>query len=84
MTRLADQSSVAGCDFIRQGGRFGQATCQRFTLGSHRAASSQAFAQPKCGQPPIDNWVCLTGILFLLKTGLPWEDFPRRLLMFLN
>jgi transposase len=34
---------------------------------------------PKGGQPPIDNRVCLTGILFVLKTGLPWEDFPREM-----
>ena len=31
---------------------------------------------PKGGQPPVSNRVCLTGILFVLKTGLPWEDFP--------
>jgi len=34
---------------------------------------------PKGGQPPIDDRVCLTGILFVLKTGIPWEDFPREL-----
>lgn len=34
---------------------------------------------PKGGQPPIDNRVCLTGILFVLKTGIPWEDFPREM-----
>lgn len=33
----------------------------------------------KGGQPPIDNRVCLTGILFVLKTGLPWEDFPHEM-----
>ena len=30
----------------------------------------------KGGKPPIDDRVCLTGILFVLKTGLAWEDFP--------
>jgi transposase len=34
---------------------------------------------PKGGQPPIDNRVCLTGILFVLKTGIPWEDFPHEM-----
>ncbi len=24
----------------------------------------------------MDDRVCLTGILFVLKTGIPWEDFP--------
>ena len=31
---------------------------------------------PKGGKPPVDDRVCLSGILFVLKTGLAWEDFP--------
>ncbi len=31
---------------------------------------------PKGGHPPVPDRVCLTGILFVLKTGIPWEDFP--------
>ncbi|HEY2293294.1 MAG TPA: IS5 family transposase [Thermoanaerobaculia bacterium] len=31
---------------------------------------------PKGGQPPISDRAALTGILFILKTGLPWEDLP--------
>src|SRR4051794_41766692 len=31
---------------------------------------------PKGGHPRVDDRVCLTGLLFMLKTGLPWEDFP--------
>jgi len=31
---------------------------------------------PKGGRPPIDNRVALEGILFVLKTGLAWEDLP--------
>jgi len=34
---------------------------------------------PKGGQPPVDDRVCLTGILFVLKTGIPWEDFPQEM-----
>jgi transposase len=30
----------------------------------------------KGGKPPVDDRVCLTGILFVLKTGIAWEDFP--------
>src|SRR5262249_22238822 len=26
--------------------------------------------------PPVDDRACLTGIVFVLKTGLPWEDLP--------
>lgn len=33
----------------------------------------------KGGQPPISDRVCLTGILFVLKTGIPWEDFPQEM-----
>lgn len=32
--------------------------------------------RPKGGRPPIANRAALTGILFVLKTGLPWEYLP--------
>src|SRR5579883_2283147 len=31
------------------------------------------------GRKPIDNRKALTGILFVLKTGLPWEDLPQEM-----
>lgn len=31
------------------------------------------------GHPPVPNRVALTGILFVLRTGLPWEYFPQEL-----
>ena len=31
---------------------------------------------PKGGKPRVEDRVCLTGIIFVLKTGIPWEDFP--------
>jgi transposase len=31
------------------------------------------------GRKPIDNRKALTGILFVLKTGIHWEDLPREL-----
>lgn len=31
------------------------------------------------GRKPIDNRKALTGILFVLKTGLPWEDLPAEM-----
>ena len=34
---------------------------------------------PKGGKPRVPDRVCFTGIVFLLKTGLPWEDFPREM-----
>ncbi len=31
------------------------------------------------GRKPLDNRKALTGILFVLKTGLPWEDLPQEM-----
>jgi transposase len=31
------------------------------------------------GRPPIDDRVVLNGILFILKTGIPWEDLPKEM-----
>lgn len=34
---------------------------------------------PKGGRPPITHRQALTGLLFVLKTGLPWEDLPAEM-----
>jgi transposase len=31
------------------------------------------------GRRPVDNRKALTGILFVLKTGIPWEDLPKEM-----
>src|SRR5689334_23101979 len=28
---------------------------------------------------PVDDRACMTGILFILRTGLPWEYLPKEL-----
>ena len=33
----------------------------------------------KGGRPPLDDRAALTGILFVLKTGIPWEDLPQEM-----
>ena len=33
----------------------------------------------KGGRPPITHRQALTGILFVLKTGIPWEDLPAEM-----
>ncbi len=33
----------------------------------------------KGGRPPIPHRAARTGILFVLKTGLPWEDLPAEM-----
>src|SRR5438477_13211160 len=31
------------------------------------------------GRKPLDDRKALTGILFVLKTGIPWEDLPAEM-----
>jgi transposase len=34
--------------------------------------------KPKGGRPRVPDRAALTGIIFVLKTGIPWEMLPRR------
>src|SRR3954454_3709696 len=34
---------------------------------------------PKGGRPPIPDRACLEGIIFVLKTGMPWQMLPTEL-----
>ncbi len=34
---------------------------------------------PKGGRPPVPNRACLEGIIFLLKSGMPWQMLPTEL-----
>jgi transposase len=35
--------------------------------------------KPKGGRPRVPDRACLTGIVFIVKTGAPWEALPREL-----
>ena len=35
--------------------------------------------KPKGGRPPLPERAALTGILFVLKGGIPWEMLPREM-----
>ena len=34
---------------------------------------------PKGGRPRIPDRAAMTGIIFVLKTGIPWEDLPQEM-----
>lgn len=34
---------------------------------------------PRGGRPPVPDRNCLCGILFVLKTGIAWEDLPQEM-----
>jgi transposase len=36
--------------------------------------------KPQGGRPRIDNRAALTGIIFVLKYGIPWEMLPKELI----
>jgi len=39
----------------------------------------ESVPSPKGGRPPVPNRACLEGIVFILKTGMPWQMLPTRL-----
>ena len=38
-----------------------------------------ARPKPKGGRPPVPDRAALTGIVFVLKTGIQWEDLPAEM-----
>lgn len=62
----------------RQGGRcHGQGASHGRIVAARRTDLPQHRPSPKGGQPPKRDRLCLTGILFVLKTGIGSEDFPQ-------
>src|SRR5271165_5803171 len=62
-----------------QGGHDEEAGGVGRTVEAGRADFAQTPYVPGVGKPRVPDRVCLTGILFVLKTGIPWEDFPHEM-----
>ena len=59
----------------------GQTLTTRRTLATHRTAlaSTQASSLPVPRCKPLDYRKVLTGIIVVLKTGIPWEELPQEM-----
>ena len=49
----------------------------RAALAGHPAAAAHPTATP-CGRPRIDDRAALAGIVYQLRTGVPWRLLPTR------
>lgn len=66
---------------LSHGGRDGQAAGLRRVVGVDRAIAPVA-PQAKVaqgGRPPVDDRAALCGIIFVLRTGIPWEYLPQEM-----
>jgi transposase len=48
-------------------------------METNRAAATASPAAAQRGRPPLDDRKALTGIIFVLKTGIQWEYLPKEM-----
>jgi len=58
---------------------YGQTAACRRVVGTIEPLLPPDCPKPKGGRPRVSNRQVLTGILFVLRTGCPWEYFPKEL-----
>ncbi len=51
----------------------------RRAVEAHRNSDPASEALPKGGRPRIGDQQALKGIIYVLQTGIPWEDLPLEL-----
>ena len=48
-------------------------------MGTDRTTATTGAAQAQGGSPPVPDRAALTGILFVLRSGIPWEMLPQEM-----
>jgi transposase len=58
---------------------YGEAPRTRRSLGGHRATAAAGEAASEGWTATVPDRAALTGIVFVLKTGIQWEDLPAEM-----
>ena len=48
-------------------------------MGSCRTVLANSIRRSRGGRPRVSDRACLTGIIFVLRSGIPWQMLPQEL-----